>query len=148
MKITDCILCEDIRHEIDNKQSLMGIFGDKILVRVPAEIKEKQQVTIRLGIFVRLLFEEVDWQQKVQQLELMILYAGNSKSLGKGPIKLKKDEFFNKMAVLSAIINNFPVTENGEIQIMVNLFDAKGVKISSSPANQPVKIELGPSGEK
>ena len=35
MKITDFIICDDVRMEIGNKISIMGIYNDSIILSVP-----------------------------------------------------------------------------------------------------------------
>ena len=40
IEVRNAILCEDIRHEIGNKNSLIGVFGGDILVaELPARIR-------------------------------------------------------------------------------------------------------------
>lgn len=62
MKLLDIIVCDDIRREIGNKPSLMGVYaGNLILARSP-EGDPKWPVALRMGFFIRFLKEPGDIQ--------------------------------------------------------------------------------------
>ena len=56
MKLREYIFCDDIRTEIGNKVSLMGIFNERIIINAPSNIK--WPLPMRLGIYVRISFDE------------------------------------------------------------------------------------------
>lgn len=58
MKITDFVLAEDIRFEIGNKCSIIGVFGESITMTVPQSTK--WPIALRLATFVRLELTETD----------------------------------------------------------------------------------------
>lgn len=57
MKILDFIVCDDIRREIGDKLSLMGIYNDEILFTGVAVTWPQ---ALRMGIYVRFVVEQRD----------------------------------------------------------------------------------------
>lgn len=55
MKLLDCVVCDDIRHEIGGKVSLMGIFGDSIKLQIPKGTP--RPVSLPLALYLRILVE-------------------------------------------------------------------------------------------
>lgn len=53
MKITDFIVCEDIRREINGKHSLMGAFNDVIRLIIPPGTEPRWPVNVRFATFTR-----------------------------------------------------------------------------------------------
>ena len=58
MKIIDFLVAEDIRNEVGNKHSVMGLFTDSIAIGVPAAVK--WPIAFRLAMMVRLECEPGD----------------------------------------------------------------------------------------
>ena len=58
MKIINCIVCDDIRHEVGNKVTLVGLYDDKIKIQTPEPLKLKWPLHMRLSLFARLKFEK------------------------------------------------------------------------------------------
>jgi hypothetical protein len=59
MKVYDFLVGEDIRTEVGNKHSLMGLFGDSLTFTVPAEAVASP-IALRLAFFLRLEFGPTD----------------------------------------------------------------------------------------
>lgn len=55
MKIKDIVFCDDIRHEMNNKTSLMGIYGDRIIYKFNKV--ETWPVQSRLALMIRIARE-------------------------------------------------------------------------------------------
>ncbi|MBW2699747.1 MAG: hypothetical protein JRF33_02920 [Deltaproteobacteria bacterium] len=58
MKLLDFIACDDIRHELGGKLSLMGVFGDSIKLQVPKGAQKP--FAFPLALYLRILIEEND----------------------------------------------------------------------------------------
>ncbi|MBN2497939.1 MAG: hypothetical protein JXR96_25320 [Deltaproteobacteria bacterium] len=58
MKLLDFIVCDDIRHELGGKLSLMGIFGDTIRLQVPRG--SPRPIAFPMAVYLRVLLEEQD----------------------------------------------------------------------------------------
>jgi len=59
MKLVDFIVCDDIRQEISNKISVMGIFGNELRVQMASQ-DETWPVSLRLGVYVRVVLDNDD----------------------------------------------------------------------------------------
>lgn len=70
IKVKDFIFCDDLRTEIGNKFSVMGIYGDRVRVELPKEdIKE-----IRLPISILARFERLAANAKNYDFEMKIRF--------------------------------------------------------------------------
>ena len=70
IKIKDFIFCDDLRTEVGNKFSVMGIYGDRVRVELPKEdIKE-----IRLPISILARFERLASNSKNYEFEMKIRF--------------------------------------------------------------------------
>lgn len=58
MKILDFILCDDIRKEVSNKHTLIGVYDDKMIFQVPNLGEDKWPKRIKLGLFIRVKLDE------------------------------------------------------------------------------------------
>ena len=70
IKLKDFIFCDDLRTEVGNKFSAMGIYGDRVRVELPKEdIKE-----IRLPISILARFEKLASNSKNYDFEMKIRF--------------------------------------------------------------------------
>jgi Family of unknown function (DUF6941) len=58
MHLIDFIICDDIRRELGNKVSIMGIYTESINISVPSDTK--WPIAFRLGVYVRIEFDKLD----------------------------------------------------------------------------------------
>lgn len=58
MKLVDFLLAEDIRSELGNKHSVMGVFGDSITLSI--QENARFPLPFRLASFIRLQFDDDD----------------------------------------------------------------------------------------
>ena len=55
MQLLDFIVCDDIRHEVGNKMTLVGIYGDQMqIMALPTPGEDKWPKAIKLAFFVRI----------------------------------------------------------------------------------------------
>lgn len=76
MKVTDFILCDDIRDEANNKTSLMGIYNSRINIRTKSRDSIKHPIIMpTLGIYVRISTDKVydKWRLLVKKGEELVL---------------------------------------------------------------------------
>lgn len=58
MKLIDFIVCDDIRRELGDKLSFMGVFGDSIKLQIPKGAP--RPVSFRIAMYLRILIEDGD----------------------------------------------------------------------------------------
>jgi hypothetical protein len=56
MKLLNFIVCDDIRREIGNKHSLVGVYDDLVIHR-PSGLDPKNSISLKLGFFIRIALE-------------------------------------------------------------------------------------------
>jgi hypothetical protein len=123
MKIRNCIFCEDIRQEVDGKQSLMGVHGNTISVLLPPGKKENdKKVAIRLGIFITVVFEETDEDKNLHQIEFRLEHGETKLTMGRGAIPAQDIKPGEQMA-LSSLVNRFAVNFTEELKVTLELFN-------------------------
>jgi hypothetical protein len=59
MKLTDFVVCDDIRREVSNKHTLVGIYDDLVVQRAPG-VPLQTALGVKLGFFVRFRTEPTD----------------------------------------------------------------------------------------
>ncbi len=60
MKVIDFIICDDIRQEVGNKLTVVGIYNDRVKIETKYPSALQFPIPFRLGVFVRLLVEQDD----------------------------------------------------------------------------------------
>lgn len=126
MKIHDVIVCDDIRTEIANKFSLIGIYFDKI--RLTGESIPAFPIPFRLGLMIRILLSESDSFPQ----EFKIRYKLNNEELMvvEGNVKLDKG---NKVRALNLpIIAVVPIPKLGTLKFSIE-FTKEGKETYSFP---------------
>jgi len=58
MKLLDFIICDDIRNEIGNKHSLMGVYDDSIEFHVTPDKQNTWPKLLRIGIYAKVKTED------------------------------------------------------------------------------------------
>jgi len=139
MKITNFLVCDDIRNEIGNKRSLMGIYDSSIEFRVTPENKSQWPKAMRLGIFARIKFENTDIKKGISSFKLKIDYNGDIKEMGKGAFSAEKVSMFHT-ASLAIVHNNFVFKEPGEIRFSLDFSDVKNNVIQTITPDYILKI--------
>ena len=77
MKIKDFIFCDDIRTEIGNKHSLMGVYGDDLKFASLPGRPMKWPINKPLGLFIRLIIEKDDIFDSIKMKFSMDNHTGN-----------------------------------------------------------------------
>ena len=126
MKLIDFIICDDIRTEISNKVSLIGVYNDALNFVVPEKAVNTWPKGLRLGVFVRLDFEDIEEQNKIGKLVLESSVNGevnfhveqvaDSNEQGNPPLK---------RMVISAVFNQISIPKIGYMELTVSIFDKK-----------------------
>ncbi len=141
MEITNFLVCDDIRNEIGNKKSLMGIYDSSIEFQVTPENKSQWPRVKRLGIFARIKFEKTDMEKGISSFEfkLKIDYNGDIKEMGKGVFYAEKVSMFHT-ANLAMVFDKFVFKEPGEIRFFLDFSNVKNDVIKTVTPDYILKI--------
>lgn len=120
MKLRDFIVAEDVRTELGNKHSIVGILGDEISVRADPPSAAAGPPGIRLGFFLRLEMEPSDPEHFAFEFKAtlngadVMVFAGAG---GKGPGKA--------LLVLPLVANIVPIPEPGRITFALRVTEQR-----------------------
>lgn len=135
MEIIDLIICDDIRHEMGNKKSLIGVY-DNLTIPVQAGKEIKWPRPMRLGLFLRLKCAEEGLSADTFQIEF--IYKNKAFTHMKGPIKFPEHATF-----IGLVIQNegFPIPGEGEIKFKLKFFENNNV-IKELDAAYELKVQV------
>ena len=114
MKIIDFIICEDIRREIGNKETLIGVFPN-YMIALSKGSDFKKPLNIKLAFMFRFLFEDKDPIPDFFKIE----FIANGETCFK--IKDQPISIAPTIKLFNILVNapNFPVKSYGEIEIKI-----------------------------
>jgi hypothetical protein len=135
MKFESFLICDDIRTEINNKVSLIGVYDDRI-VFLP---KEGELVTwpnqMQIGIYAKLKFELADDLEMIKFFNFKVCFNNSEIELAKGDFPLEK---ISKVPIMkiSVVYPNFTFSEKGTFTIRLEFLDKNEMIIYTiSPEN-------------
>src|SRR4051794_1378332 len=116
----NCILCDDVRHEVGNKISLMGIYTSDIIFSTPPP------VTFRtLGLVTWLIFDIDDRPAHLtvrvlvppERTEALRIEADVERELSP---KYERDEYSRGTLRIVGMIDGLQFTEAGFLEVMID----------------------------
>jgi hypothetical protein len=140
MKISNFIICDDIRFEKDNKISLMGLYEEVISFNVDPSNKGKWPKLFSFAILLRMQIEDKDVESGTMALGVSIEVNGEEQLVTKIDIKSEHLQNRKKIGIMPKI-NNFPIKSEGNLIVKVSLFDKDGKEVDQvvSPTTKIVE---------
>jgi hypothetical protein len=117
MKFVDYIIAEDIRFEIGNKYSLMGIYGDEIELDLPDDTQ--WPIPFQLGVFIRMEIEDSDPIPNRFILEV----NRNDSNVAKVNGNIKHIASSARTLAIPIALSPFPLPGYGTFQFNFEIFD-------------------------
>ncbi|HSW70052.1 MAG TPA: hypothetical protein VLI69_07895 [Gammaproteobacteria bacterium] len=118
MKFIDVLFCDDIRVEINNKVSLMGLYNDRIVFRTHDQTKIEWPAKMDLAILVRLSISEKD----MHPISFTFECFSNEKSVVK--IEGDADLASSNGSIFALILNTKNISLNsGNLGYSIKIFD-------------------------
>lgn len=136
MKIINFLICDDIRFEIGNKHSLIGVYDGKIIFNVLPDKQGQWPKNNKIGIFAKFQLES----EKPYSFSLKVFYNKKEKEIGKGLLNIDHSKSNNKIT-LALLHNNFEFSELGEIEFQFEFFDKGNNQIKSLIPNSTLLVE-------
>jgi hypothetical protein len=125
MKLNCFLICDDIRNELGKKQSLMGIYDDVINFSVHQDDVGKWPRVIRLGIYIKLGFENEAEKDRVKRIRLE--YSMNDETVvlmdSSGSVLLTTE---SRGISIGAVVNQFVIKNPGELNFHCIIYDKDG----------------------
>ena len=135
MKLQTFLVCDDIRNEIGNKHSIIGVYDDRILFNVTPDKKGTWPKQMKLGIFAKIIFEN----EFPISFTFSMKYNYKDELLGEGFINLK--ETSQNKFVAAIVHNNFLFDQPGKIKFTFTFFDESKVKIGSVSPDFELEVD-------
>lgn len=133
MKIINFILCDDIRSEVGNKKSLMGIYTKELSFSVTAEEMGVWPKDLILGMMLDFSIS-IGIKKKAHKFKVMYSVNGVEKALGEGDFNFPpeghdQDGDF-QMTIFAK--SQYRFESCGNLTHCVKIFDASGKEIAQA----------------
>lgn len=148
MKINSFIICDDIRSEVGNKKSLMGLYTKELLFSVTAEEEGVWPKDLILGMMLDFSIS-TEIKKKAHKFKVMYSVNGVETSLGEGAFKFPPDELDQdgdyQMTIFAK--SQYHFESCGKLSHCVKIFDASENEIAqASPMTELlIKENIVPS---
>jgi len=123
IKLKNSIVCEDIRREVGNKYSLMGLLDEKIIFQEPEEQVDIWPKLRPLGFYFKFEADKIEEMQNVTSLSILTKDEKNSEK-EIASFSTQKETTNTKIRVFASI-SNFAFTKKGKIDFFARFFDSK-----------------------
>ena len=140
MRVLNFIICDDIRIEIGNKHSLMGVYSDSINFHSVLSKKAQWPKIKSLAVFAQIEFDGEEKISNFDHFSIEINYEGEVKDIGGGPLPIGK-ETNQKGVLINAIFSNFQFKGPGSIIFNFKFFDKDKNLIGTAESNKALKVE-------
>lgn len=133
MKITNFIVCDDIRREINNKNTLVGVYFDDIIIPKVPGVDPKNPYALRLAIFIKVKMEknETIFPDK---FNFIASCGGHTVNQANGALKVQ-DPSIN----IALVFTTFIIPPDAK-QIDFNIIFLKDEKVAYSLSFEPLKV--------
>ncbi len=130
MKINSFIICDDIRSEVGNKKSLMGIYTKELLFSVTAEEAGVWPKDLVLGMMLDFSIS-AELKKKAHKFKVMYSINDVENALGEGEFKFPPDERDSEGDFQMTIFakSQYRFESCGKLSHCVKIFDASGNEI-------------------
>jgi hypothetical protein len=124
VKIVNFILCDDIRKELGNKISLMGVYRDSIEFLVTADKANSWPRNRQMSFLLDFLISP-EIVKKAKNFQILITYQGKESIIAKGPMSQPQEIERNmrpiRLSLLASYMYVFP--SEGRLEFKVQLVD-------------------------
>lgn len=122
MKLIDVLFCDDIRIEINNKLSLIGLYSDRIIFYVNNKAEIQWPLPTKLSILLRFKIEQKEKKPSRFELE----YFLNNQSINN---KIQGEINNVELHINLALTANIPL-EPGHLGFSIKLFEKDNLLFS------------------
>lgn len=124
MKITDFIICEDVRYEADDKFSLMGVARNAVFLPSSPLNTPEWPKPFSFGVMIRCISEKKSRDYEITHCELFVLVGDKEYIIGKAQISNKSMEESRNYCLVSKV-GNLPVGKPSNITGGIRFFNDK-----------------------
>ncbi|MBU1345048.1 MAG: hypothetical protein KKE44_22220 [Proteobacteria bacterium] len=140
MKISNFIICDDIRMELGNKMSLMGIYPDTINFNSTINQQNKWPKSKSLALYAQIKLEGEERLSDISAFKIEIDYDGEIIQIAKNELH-EEQEKKQKGILINALFNNFQFKSPGEIKFKFYFLDQDDNELYTVSPNEPLRIQ-------
>ena len=122
MKLSSFLICDDIRQELGNKQSLIGIYDDTLNFDVPLNISNKWPKVIKLGVFIKLMFDDDTEKNNFHRIRLEYTSNNETVQLLDSTKQVIPQNQLNGITI-SIVTNQLLIKASGDMPLRCIIFD-------------------------
>ncbi len=131
MIIQEFIFCDDVRQEMWNKQTVVGIWGENLLFQIPDKNKMKWPLAARLGLFIRLKKEQEEINP--DSFSISVLFNDKECFNSKGNILVNNNP--TTLITITMVNNNFSFPGEGIYKFKITLYSKNNIIFDNFPVN-------------
>ncbi len=139
MRIGDFLVCDDIRYEIGNKHSLIGLYDDQIQFQVSISEKGKWPKGLALGILLRAKFENELERLQVTKFRLESTLNGTKKLLAEGGFNYDAKVVARGINI-AIVLKQFLFESTGDLTFRYTFLDSKNSVVQVFDSPDPIKV--------
>lgn len=121
MKLLNFIICDDIRQELGNKHSLMGLYDDSIDFQVTPDNQNTWPKSLRIGIYAKVKLED---NEKAFKFKIRMKYNKKETVLVDNILPQSETNPFHKI-VITLVNGNFVFENPGNITFFLDFYNQK-----------------------
>ena len=120
MKVQSFIVCDDIRVEVGNKHTLVGVYDEQINFRVTPDKKDTWPKFLKLGFFAKIIIEDdnakfFNFNFELGQEKKSFLQAAQFPKVNKVP----------DVMTIVYVVNSFELSKAGILRFSFDFLDEK-----------------------
>jgi len=116
MEILNFLFCDDIRAEVGNKFSMMGVYNETVNFNVTRDKKDQWPKSTRIGLYAQLKFEEEEKESEVIYFEIVIEQNGKNKLLIEALLPKDDSQPEKQGVIIHALFDKFKFDGPGKIK--------------------------------
>ena len=126
MKVNNVLICEDIRMEVGNKLSAMGIFGDTLNIDIPEIAATEPQAAVILAALITI--EKIDSKTDPKDYSIIVSIALGKNIIGK---MIAKGASAGNGKILHLTVPKFSVPLLDSDKLFINVQLTKKEKVTN-----------------
>lgn len=118
MKLLNFLVCEDIRNEVGNKNTLVGVMDDKLIFNVTPDNKNIWPKRMKLGFFM-----QIDLEGNIpKSFTFKRIDDEAEQIIGNNIIRVPEKQMHNKITI-AIVHSNFTFKKVGKIRFKIEFSD-------------------------
>jgi hypothetical protein len=137
MKLINFIICDDIRNELGNKISLMGIYDDTIEFPVTQDKENTWPKSMRIGVCLRI---KLDQDKDITRFKLRTSFNNKEIIIGEGVFNLSQLKQLKKINIV-ILHNAFVFNASGIMNFIFDFYNSKDEIVDTLHSDLSLEIK-------